>query len=401
MAPVESYDALVGYGDAVEPPSVLAQAPTRPKLVSAISRLVAVHTDTDKFGHAVSVHQQGSCWQLGFAGLAPGGSAEAIRVDVKELKKGGTFGGDGGGKFTHVFVDVTKSTFVERGASGGLTAGRRIVTSFAADPSGELRLKHAALVNGSVIGFSEVEVAAADFFLSYQPAAPTPPPGPDPEADPEAPIVGAASKPPGGGDAYVDIGGERCGVLRAVLTAAGGLSGGTVVPAAQLLAFLRTLSGRTFLEASGTELLALAARASADLAECVSPGVGRLAGMSGAGNLLQQPRPSHTATLVRALYPAAAKALPRDSGGGGLGRRGGSGGGGGRDGDDGRADGGGRDGAGRRKRGRTAALGDVEILSVDDSSGDSASDSGSAPATPRRRANGSLDTLVINFVRRG
>ena len=102
-----------------------------------------MHTDTDKFGHAVSVHQQGSCWQLGFAGLAPGGSAEPVRVDVKELKKGGTFGADGGGKFTHVFTDVTKATFVERGASGGLTAGRRIVTSFAADPSGELRLRHA------------------------------------------------------------------------------------------------------------------------------------------------------------------------------------------------------------------------------------------------------------------
>ena len=163
MAPLESWDALVGYGDAMEPPSSLTQAPTRPKLTSAVSRLVAVHTDTDKFGHAVSVHQHGSGWQLGIAGLASGSATETVRVDIKELKKGGSFGAEGG-CFTHVFADVVKATFVERSASGGLPAGRRIVTSYATDASGELRLKHAAVVNGSVIGFTEVEVAASDFF---------------------------------------------------------------------------------------------------------------------------------------------------------------------------------------------------------------------------------------------
>ena len=64
--------------------------------------------------------------------------------------------------------------------------------------------------------------------------------------------------------------GERCGVLRAVLKARpGGLTGGTVVPAAQLLAFLRTLSGRTFLDAEDPALLELAAQVSADMSDCV------------------------------------------------------------------------------------------------------------------------------------
>ena len=291
MAPLNHYNELVGYGDAAEPPSALVQAATRPKLQAAVSRLIAVHTEDDDFHHAVSVHQRNSRWQLGFVGPHDEGAGETVHVEVSELKAGGAFGGASGAaegkKITHVFTDVTKGTFVERGATTGLTAGRRVVTSFAADQGGELRLRHAAVINGEVLGFSEVEVAATDFFLSYQPAAAQLPAGPAADVGPDAPIVGLASKPRGGGDAYVDIGGERCDPLRAVLEAAGGLGGGTVVPAAQLLAFLRTLSGRTFLEASGPALLELAARASDDLAGCVSPEAKKLADVSGAGKLLQ------------------------------------------------------------------------------------------------------------------